>query len=33
MSLKEKHNLCLPTHLATLPLTPFRRAWPREFDW
>ncbi len=25
MSLKEKHNLCLPTHLATLPLTPFRR--------
>ncbi len=32
MSLKEKHNLCLPTHLATLPLTPFRRP-PREFDW
>ncbi len=32
MSLKEKHNLCLPTHLATLPLTPFRRL-AREFDW
>ena len=32
MSLKEKHNLCLPTHLATLPLT-HSGAWPREFDW